>query len=201
MMAVVTQLSDLHLPLKIRKPSCHMMNLAREIVLHSDNVIDNSSCSFYSSFGSLELELLLPLTILSRLKPQICIPEGEHLNLTWMLNSFLEIHNQQSREDVVALFRSKPRTEIDAFLTALCTYFKLFGSFKTWFHMRSKYRSSASRSSPIPGQSSTQPLSLNMYSHSFTPSHLMDDLRQTKYLLEAKKESDDGSLYSRLSWR
>lgn len=201
MMAVVTQLSDLHLPLKIRKPSCHMMNLAREIVLHSDNVIDNSSCSFYSSFGSLELELLLPLTILSRLKPQICIPEGEHLNLTWMLNSFLEIHNQQSREDVVALFRSKPRTEIDAFLTALCTYFKLFGSFKTWFHMRSKYRSSASRSSPIPGQSSTQPLSLNMYSHSFTPSHLMDDLRQTKYLLEAKKESNDGSLYSRLSWR
>lgn len=201
MMAVVTQLSDLHLPLKIRKPRCHMMNLAREIVLHSDNVIDNSSCSFYSSFGSPELELLLPLTILSRLKPQICIPEGEHLNLTWMLNSFLEIHNQQSREDVVALFRSKPRTEIDAFLTALCTYFKLFGSFKTWFHMRSKYRSSASRSSPIPGQSSTQPLSLNMYSHSFTPSHLMDDLRQTKYLLEAKKESDDGSLYSRLSWR
>ena len=199
MMAIVTQMSDLQLPLKIRKPSVHMMNLAREIVFHLDNLSSSINSSFYSSFGSSELELLLPLIILNRLKPQIPIPEGEELSLTWMLKAYLEIDAEKSPEHVVACFRSQPALERNAFLTALSAYFKLFGSFTTWFHMRTKYRDSYSRLSPTPVQQpSSQPLSVSMFSHTFTPSHLMDDLRQAKYLLESRKSP---SLYSSISWQ
>ncbi len=195
MMTIVTQMSDIQLPLQFRKPGVHMMNLAREIVLRSDDLTNSSFCS---SFGSSELELLLPLVILNRLKPQIPIPEGENLSLTWMLNSYLEIDKVKKREDVVACFRSQPAVERNAFLTALSTYFKLFGSFKTWFHMRSKYHN---RDLPTPvQQSSPEPPPVDMFSRTFTLNHLMEDLRQAKYLLKVDKGlPKKASLYSLLS--
>jgi hypothetical protein len=197
MMTIVTQMSDLQLPLQIRKPGMHMMNLAREIVLRSDDLTNSSFCS---SFGSSELELLLPLVILNRLKPQIPIPEGENLNLTWMLNSYLEIDEVKKREDVVARFRSQPAVERNAFLAALSAYFKLFGSFRTWFHMRTRYRY-PNRPTPVQ-QSSPEPPPVNMFSRTFTLSHLMEDLRQAKYLLEVDKGlAKKTSLYSSLSWQ
>jgi len=200
MITVVTKLSDLQLPLQMRKPSMHMMNLAREIVLHSNDLSTSINSSFCSSFGSSELELLLSLIILNRLKPEISIPERENLSLTWMLNSYLEIDTVKSREDVVARFRSKSVAERNAFLTALSTYLKLFGSFTTWFHLRSKYRH---QYSPTPVQQSlSQPLSVNIFSRTFTSSHLMDDLRQAKYLLQVDKRlPKKASLYSLLSWQ
>lgn len=195
MMTIVTQMSDLQLPLQIRKPGVHMMNLAREIVLRSDDLTNSSFCS---SFGSSELELLLPLVILNRLKPQIPIPEGENLNLTWMLNSYLEIDEVKKREDVVTRFQSQPAVERNAFLTALSTYFKLFGSFRTWFHMRTRYRY-PDMPTPVQ-QSSPEPPPVNMFSRTFTLSHLMEDLRQAKYLLEVDKGlHKKASLYSLLS--
>lgn len=206
MMTIVTQMTDLHLPLKIRKPGEHMMNLAREIVLHLDNLTGIIDSSFCSSFGSSELELLLPLVILNRLKPQIIIPEGENLNLTWMLKSYLKIDVEKSREEVVAHFWTENSAlERNTFLTALSAYLKLFCSFKTWFHMRTKYRDSCSRFSPTPStqQTSSLPPSVSMFSNTFTLKNLLEDLRQAKYLLEDDKESakKDRPLYSALSWK
>lgn len=195
MMTMVTQMSELQLPLKMGKPGVHMMNLARESVLHLNNLTSTINNAFCRSFGSSEMELLLPLVILNRLKPQIVIPEGEYLSLTWMLKSYLNIDTNKSREDVVACFRSQPTVERNAFLTALFAYFKLFGSFTTWFHMRTKYRENT-RLTPVQ-QTSPQPLFVSMFSNTFTPTHLMDDLRQAKCLLEVDKGSSkkNPSLY------
>lgn len=198
MMAMVTQLSDLQLPLKVRKPSVRMMELAREILHQSDCLIDRQ-ISFYNSFGSLELSLLLPLTVLNRQKPQISIPEGELLSLTWLLNSYLEL-DSGGNEEVVSRFWSQPPVERDAFLTALAAYFKLYCAFKTWFHMRDKYRGSSRLETSTIRQRSNQPQPVTMFSRTFSPDHFMADLRQTKYLLGVNQETNTRSLYSLLSW-
>lgn len=197
MMALVTQLSDLQLPLKVRKPSVRMMELAREILHHSDCLVDKQ-ISFYNSFGSPELSLLLPLTVLNRQKPDISIPEGELLSLPWLLNSYLE-PDSGTKEQVVTRFWSLPPVQRSAFLTALATYFKLYCAFKTWFHIRDKYRES-SRYNTRTGHRSNQPKSVAMFSRTFSPNHLIDDLRQTKYLLGIDREISSRSVYSLLSW-
>jgi hypothetical protein len=117
-----------------------------------------------------------------------------------MLNSYLEIDEVKKRENVVARFRSQPAMERNAFLTALSAYFKLFGSFRTWFHMRTRYRY-PDRHTPVQ-QSLPEPPPVNMFSCTFTLNHLMEDLRQAKYLLEVDKGlAKKASLYSSLSWQ
>lgn len=199
MMVDITQLSEMRLPLKIRKPGGHMLNLAREIVQHAGCLM-TGQISFYNSFGSYEMSLLLPLSVLSLQKPLVSLPEGKNLCLSWMINSFLVRKNCESEDDLKARFWSRPQIERNAFLTALETYFKLYCALETWLLMRKKYRISEN-SRPL-GPPPIQPISVTIFSKTFSPAHLMDDLRQTKYLLDVDKHTKKRamSLYSSLSW-
>lgn len=199
MMAAVTQLVECRLPLKIRKPSQHTLNLAREIVLHSECLIDSQN-SFYYSFGSTELSLLLSLTVLNRQKPQVSIPEGKRLSLKWLINAFIELDVNTKEEDVRARSLLQPTVERNAFIVALATYARLYCAFETWFYLRLKYRKPTHL--PSYGQPQVplkEPTSF-LFSTTFSAEDLLDDLRQTKYLMDHNKNSGDRSVYSYLCW-
>lgn len=200
-MAVVTQLSGTRFPLKIRRPTLHMLNLAREIVLHSECLID-SQISFYHSFGTLELSLLLSLSVLNRQKPQIPIPEGNQLSLKWLLSSFLTIDESMSVGDVKTRILAQPVVERNAFSTALTTYSRLYCAFETWLNLRQKYRNPTSRlTKPAqPHMRLKSPTPVDIFSGSFSQNHLMDDLRQTKFLLTVQNRISEQSIYSSLCW-
>ncbi len=195
MMANVTQLSDMQLPLRFRKPSLYMIALAREVLASSEKF----SNSYALTFGSIELSLLLPLMTMNKVNPQIVIPDGMELNLTWMLNSFLKI-NEKTDKEVVDEFGTRPLTERQAFLSALSAYFKIFASYGTWFYLRNKYRESRSRVY-APEQQPLKLATTPMFSKTFSSEQLMEDLRHTKRLLHS--EDKQKSLYfylSSVSW-
>lgn len=171
-----------------------MVNLAREIVHHSEDLV-NTSYSFYYSFGSPELCLLLPLIVLSRYKPEISF-SIDQLNLAWLTKSYL-VDGEEAK--IVADFRSQTTVVKNAFLMAVTTYLKLYCAWKIWFHMRDKYRNSIRASVPL-RQNTSQPLPDNMFSRTFTEDLLMDDLRETKFLLEIKSGEKQRSLLSTLSY-
>merc|ERR1719222_230012 len=65
---VVTQLSEMQTPLKIRKPGEKMFSLAREIaVLRKPTNV--CTLTFLNSFSSSEMRLLLSLSLVNRLDP------------------------------------------------------------------------------------------------------------------------------------
>ena len=124
-MAIVTQLMDVQFPLvRLQKPSQNMYNLARDIMDKAED-FENYPCSFYTSFGSPELSLLLPINFLNRVNPRLAIPYGAQLNLTWILDSYLKMEDEPNL--VLEKFRSRPVFERMAFQSAVYSYWNIYG--------------------------------------------------------------------------
>ena len=186
---------DIEFPLRFQKPSQNMYNLAREILDKAEDFESNPS-SFYTTFGSPELSLLLPLHVLNRLNPRLVIPDGVQLNLTWMLESYLKM--EDGPDLVVEKFRSRPVIERVAFLAAVDAYFKLYASYQTLYYLRNRYRANRPYFHSVEQQ---QPSGFNrtvMFSQTFTSDQMMEDLRETKRLLHSEEKK---SLYSNLNWQ
>ena len=122
-MATVIQLMDVEFPLRFKKPSQNMYDLTREILSKTDD-IENITSSFYTTFGSPELSLLIPLHVMNRLNSRIVIPDGAQLNLTWKMESLLKMRDGPNV--VVEKFRSRPIIERVAILAAVDAYFKFY---------------------------------------------------------------------------
>ena len=195
-MATVIQLMDVEFPLRFKKPSQNMYDLTREILSKTDD-IENITSSFYTTFGSPELSLLIPLHVMNRLNSRIVIPDGAQLNLTWMMESLLKMRDGPNV--VVEKFRSRPIIERAAFLAAVDAYFKLYASHQTWFYLQSM---NIVNEPYIFHSEQQQPLGLHpavVFSRTFPFDQLMGDLREAGRLLHSAEGGK--SLYSELNWQ
>ena len=98
-----------------------------------------------------------------------------------MLSSVLEMDEKTPNDEIVTRFRSRPEEFRRSFSVALSGYFKLFGAQKTWYVLRERYKKSLQpleRRSPEP---------IEMFSNSFSKDHLVQDMKQTKKLLQLGK--------------
>lgn len=198
MLAAINQLTDLSLPLTFRKPNEHMVNLAREIVnLAADRAIFNQS-HFFSSFGSRELQLLIPLVVLHNSNPTTEISNPNCISLQSLTRVYLKMDKDTETRKAVEKFKKETVEFRTALLTALSAYVDLFGCFKAWQSLMYKVR--------CPNMTnqldSDFALPVEMFSNSFTIDDFIEDLRQANRLFKkipVTKNMAKKSLYSSLS--
>lgn len=155
-----------------------MFEIARMINLNSKESIISSE-SFLYSFRSTELRLLLSLEILNRQSNPPRLLGVEQLSLKALLSFVLGTESQLNAVDFSTRLRGRAAEFQCCFVTAVSAYLKLYGTSKTWFILRDRYKKSSrqmERYSPEP---------VDMFSSSYTKQHLIDDLKQAKWLLDA----------------
>ena len=219
MMASVTQLCDVQVPLKMRKVGERMSHLGREmanLVLDVYGRPTASSMTYRDVLKSVacsQLRFWLSTSLLNRLDSSVPILEGQRLTLSSMLQSYLIDPSLSSSPDSPRISRDKAMLSVNRFRTksaafrwctvvALSAYMRMFCTAKTWFFIRDKRRYPASKMRnlmppPELNGSESGRGSADIFSTSFTFQSLMEDLKAAKLLLHSNRESK--SLYSLIS--
>lgn len=177
MMANVVQLCDVSLPLRMRRPGERITEMAREIS-HMTYPAVATSEEFLVSIRSTELRLLLSLSAIRQLEPSAYPPANDLLSLKGILAGLLDA---ASGSELVIRFRSQTEAFQRCFLTALFAYFKQFGTMKTWFVLREKYK--GRQEPPINPADRSSPEPIEMFSRSYTHHNLVEDLKIAKRIL------------------
>ena len=194
LMMVVTQLSEMQTPLKIRKPGEKMFSLAREIaVLRKPTNV--CTLTFLNSFSSSEMRLLLSLSLVNRLDPTRPMLGGTQLDFHSILTTHLELDGSTSLTDVIDHFKQQSNEIRFCVLTAIDTYMKLFCINRTWYTILDRYRYPSRYHDNHSGYYDNP--FVDLYSRSFSFSHMVEGLKKSKVLLHRTRSTK--SLYSILS--
>lgn len=175
-----------------------MMNLAREIVILANGSDLMNQSDFFTSFGSHELQLLIPLVVLCNLKPTTAITNLQAVTLKDLIKFYLKVENEPEPEKVLESFKEETAEYRRVLVSALSAYFELFGSFKAWHSITRELR--YPNVTKLHVQEPDSPV--DIFSSSFTFDDFLEDLRQANTLFKKVSignRSPKKSLYSFLA--
>lgn len=188
-MANVAQLFDVSLPLVMRRPGERVTEMAREIASMTCASVASSE-DFLVSIRSTELRLLLSLSALCRLQPSVYRPINDLLSLKGIFAGLMPV---ASDSELMIRFRSQSQAFQRCFLTALFAYFQQFGSLKTWFLLRDRFKHKRLPRNPTDRKS---PEPVEMFSRSYTHQNMVDDLKQARRILQCNTEGNTKILFA-----